>query len=420
MGSTVILGAGIAGLGVACASGFQYPIYEKNAYVGGLCHSFQIEGFTFDTAVHLSFTKDSMVKELFLKAPHYTYRPYPVNWYQNHWIKHPIQNNLHSLPPEERVKAIKSFIERPDKAKFTNFKAWLTYQFGSYISEHFSEIYNKKYWCEDLERLGTEWVGNRLYQPSLEDILLGAFTEDTPNTYYASEMRYPKAGGFEAFLSQLEQRATISLNKEVVRVNGKKRELTFSDGEHITYEKVFSSIPLPDLLRMTEDVPPEILSALDELNHTGVILISVGFNKPDITENIWFYIYDTDILTSRVYSPSNKSKANVPEGCSSLQFEIYYNARKGCPWTEQECTDNVRYALKKMHLAKEEDILFTDYRIQPYGNVIMYPENRRNVETIHQFLQKFGIVPIGRFGEWDYLWSDQAFLSGYEKVRENG
>jgi len=37
---------------------------------------------------------------------------------------------------------------------------------------------------------------------------------------------------------------------------------------------------------------------------------------------------------------------------------------------------------------------------------------------VHGFLKDHGIVPIGRFGEWDYLWSDQALLSGLKGTRE--
>lgn len=36
------------------------------------------------------------------------------------------------------------------------------------------------------------------------------------------------------------------------------------------------------------------------------------------------YIYDEDIKSARINSPSIKSPNNVPEGCSSMQFEIYH------------------------------------------------------------------------------------------------
>ena len=37
-------------------------------------------------------------------------------------------------------------------------------------------------------------------------------------------------------------------------------------------------------------------------------------------------------------------------------------------------------------------------------------EERRN--TVREWVESQGIALAGRFGEWDYLWSNQAFMSG--------
>lgn len=52
--------------------------------------------------------------------------------------------------------------------------------------------------AKDLEKI---WVGNRVYQPSMKEILEGMNTSETPIAYYAKEMRYPKVGGFKKVLS---------------------------------------------------------------------------------------------------------------------------------------------------------------------------------------------------------------------------
>lgn len=61
--------------------------------------------------------------------------------------------------------------------------------------------YTKKYWGVEAKDLETKWVGNRVYQPSMKEILEGMNSSETPITYYAKEMRYPKVGGFKKFLS---------------------------------------------------------------------------------------------------------------------------------------------------------------------------------------------------------------------------
>jgi hypothetical protein len=36
-----------------------------------------------------------------------------------------------------------------------------------------------------------------------------------------------------------------------------------------------------------------------------------------------------------------------------------------------------------------------------------------NRQIVIDYLNSMNIKSIGRFGEWDYLWSNQSFMSGY-------
>lgn len=426
MSENIILGAGIAGLGAAYASGFQYPIYESTGHAGGLCSGFEIQGFQFDRAVHLSFTESDIVRGVFDITPHYCYHPYPRSWYYDRWIKHPVQNNLNALPVEKRVSAIEGFVKRPHNIEPANFKDWNISRYGRFISEEFVFPYNSKYWCESLEKIGVSWIGNRLYQPSLAEVLTGSYIEDTENTYYAKEMRYPIHGGFEAFLSETIQNSKLIYRKHVSQIDGKSKTVYFSDGTKIYYQTAFSSIPLVEMSGILKDAPIEVRQASQMLNYTGVVLVSVGLRGEKVLDDIWFYIYDKDIWAARVYSPSNKSPNNAPQGYSSLQFEIYFNGRTPPP-AKEECIQNIKYALKRLAehgaicIDIDRDIVFMDCRVQNYGNIIMYPNNEAKSQTIKDYLKSIDVIPIGRFGEWKYFWSDQAFLSGYNnvKMREN-
>jgi protoporphyrinogen oxidase len=83
---------------------------------------------------------------------------------------------------------------------------------------------------------------------------------------------------------------------------------------------------------------------------------------------LWFYIYDEDIMAARVNSPSIKSKENVPPGCSSMQFEIYHHPEEII--NREALIENTIQGIRKMNLCHEDDILFVDYRLLPYGNVL--------------------------------------------------
>ena len=65
-------------------------------------------------------------------------------------------------------------------------------------------------------------------------------------------------------------------------------------------------------------------------------------------------------------------------------------------------------------------ILFMQCKYIKYANIIFYPDTEMVAKNIRDELYKLNIIPIGRFGEWKYFWSDQAFLSGYQAAsKEN-
>jgi len=110
-----------------------------------------------------------------------------------------------------------------------------------------------------------------------------------------------------------------------------------------------------------------------------------------------------------VYSPSLKSPDNAPEGCSSLQLEIYCEKDK---YTKEELLAGSVDKLIEQGVIRKEDILFIDVRFEPYANVIFDHNIYEARKIVRNYLASIGIETIGRFGEWDYLWSDQALYSG--------
>jgi len=412
----MILGAGIAGLGAALKAREtkrDYTVFETNKRAGGLLDNFVVEGFRFDNAVHLSFATEPKVREIFDRTDYYTHPPDAWNFYDGKWLKHPVQNNLFPLAASQKTSLIKSFLERPDSIS-DSYESWLRHQYGDLFAQSFPIPYTKKYWDTEASELSTTWVGNRMRRAELEEILYGAFSSDTPNHYYANEMRYPKRGGYRAFIENLIDEAKIEYSHQACLVDPIKKKVQFTNGKTIGYQTLISSVPLPVLTSMSNEVPDQIREAAGTLEATSIDLISVGFNKI-IPRHLWFYIYDEDILASRVYSPSIKSPDNAPVGCSSLQFEVYSRGTQS-NYEPRQLRENVVYALKKMQLASERDILFLHHKHIAYGNVIFDKGMEGRRDLVRSFFSDHQISTIGRFGEWDYLWSNQSFLSGYSSI----
>lgn len=412
----LILGAGIAGLGASYAlnqRGEKSILLEKDDTYGGLCSCFQIQGFRFDRFIHLSFSTIEEVNNIFSQVDGGFYRhiPNPSNIYKGKWIKHPAQNNLYVLDEEEKRLVIEDFKKRPNAstADVNNYEDWLRLQFGDYFAEHFPMVYTRKYWMKEACELRTEWAGKRIYQPSLEEVIAGSKAEDDRITYYAKEMRYPKTGGYKHFLSILAEEADIRYKSEVRHINPLEQKVETSEGQVYSYNRLISSIPLPELVPMIDNVPEEVKEAVSKLEATCGYHVSIALKTKNIPPYLWWYIYDEDNLASRVYSPSMKSPDNAPEGCSSLQMEVY--CKEG-EYTEAELLDKTVGKLVEQGIIGKNDILFTHIGFEKYANIIFTEPIYEARKVVRDYLSSIGIETIGRFGEWDYLWSDQSLRSG--------
>ena len=414
---TVILGSGIAGISAGYhleKSAEKVVIYEKNNDWGGLCGNFTIDGFRFDKFVHFTFTDDPYIKGIFEKSsPLYDHPSISYNYYNGYWLKHPAQNNLAPLPTEEKVNIITDFINRKQIPieEIKDYAQWLEVQYGNYFAHNFPFKYTRKYWGLEANELETKWVGNRMYSPDLSQVLRGSYEVQDETFYYTKYMRYPKKGGFRSILDDCRKGLDIRFNKEVVKINPKEKIVTFKDGTSEKYERLISSLPLPEIVNMIDDIPKEVVEAGKNLHNTCGYMVSLGFKRADVAKRLWFYIYDEDILSSRVYSPSMKSPDNVPEGCSSLQAEVFFDCKAQIP-NEETVLNNTIDKLVKMGLFKEDEIVVKDIRFEKYANVTFDKDIYKNRQIVLDYLKEQNIESIGRFGKWEYMWTFQAFEDG--------
>ena len=442
---TVILGSGIAGISAGYhleKSGENVVIYEKDSDWGGLCGNFTIDGFRFDRFVHFTFAPDEYIKNIFKESVELIeHVPFPSNYYKGIWIRHPAQNNLAPLSSEEKTDIIYDFVNRIEKPvdEIQDYGEWLRVQYGNYFAENFPFKYTRKYWGVEPKELETKWVGQRMYTPDLKQVLKGSFETQDECFYYSKVMKYPKKGGFRSILNKCREGLDIRFNKKVIKINPQEKIVTFKDGTSTKYTRLISSLPLPEIVKMIDGIPPEVKEAGQKLMYTSGYMVSLGFKRPDVAKHLWFYIYDEDILPARVYSPNLKSADNVPEGCSSLQAEIFFansGALENCPplaggpksvisrrgffnpQTPPEIIlEKTIESLISMGLFKEEDLVVKDIRFEKYANVIFDKDIYKNRATVLDYLNIVGIESIGRFGKWEYFWTHQAFDDGRKVLK---
>ncbi len=402
------------------AEGMTPVMYDKNGYHGGHTASFRHNGgFLFDQGPHISFTKDPRIQDLFADSVDQRYETVQItlnNYWRGYWPLHPVQLHLHGLPEDVIVKVISDFVEERQAAErpIRNYADWLLSSFGRSFAELFPMQYTRKYHLTTAENMSTDWLGPRIYRPSLEEVLRGALSPSAPHVHYITHFRYPTEGGFVSYLKKLLPLGNLKLGHELVSIDPRARELGFSNGVVTNYDALVSSVPLPDLIRLIQGAPQDVVDAARRLACSTCVLVNVGVNRQDLSSAHMTYFYDEDICFTRLSFPHMLSVNNVPPGTGSIQAEVYFSSKykpfTGSPddWIEPVIRD-----LRRCGLLREDDkILFRNAMLLRYANVIFDLERADALKTVHGYLDDLGIAYCGRYGDWGYMWTDESFKSG--------
>jgi len=419
----VVLGTGMAGFGAAYrlhAEGITPVMYDKNSYHGGHTASFRFEsGFLFDLGPHISFSKDPRIQALLAESVDQQFETIQIslnNYWRGYWPKHPVQLHLQGLPEDTIIKVINDFVEsrQAPEQPIKNYADWLLASFGRTFAEQFPMQYTRKYHLTPAENMSTDWLGPRIYRPSLEEVLRGAISPAAPNVHYITHFRYPKEGGFVNYLKKFVPLGNLNLNHEVVSIDPKAREVRFSNGHVTNYDGLVSSVPLPELIRMIKGAPQDVVDASQLLACSTCVLVNIGVNREDISNAHMTYFYDEDICFTRLGFPHMLTSRNAPPGTGNIQAEIYFSQKykplTGSPddWIEPVIRD-----LRKCGLLRENDqILFRNAMMLKYANVIFDLDRASALKTVHAYLDDLGIGYCGRYGDWGYMWTDESFKSG--------
>jgi len=285
------------------------------------------------TLVHISPSpKDPRIQELFAESVDQQFETIQIslnNYWRGYWPKHPVQLHLHGMPDDLVVKVISDFVEErqaPERL-IKNYADWLLASFGRTFAEQFPMQYTRKYHLTTAENMSIDWLGPRIYRPSLEEVLRGAISPSSPHVHYITHFRYPKNGGFESYLKKFIPLGNLKLNHELASIDPRTRELTFSNGLVTRYDSLISSVALPDLIQMIQGAPKEVLDAAGRLACSTVVLVNIGVNRENLSNAHMTYFYDEDICFTRLGFPHMLSATNAPAGMGSIQAEVYFSEK---------------------------------------------------------------------------------------------
>lgn len=421
----LILGAGLSGLSAAWhlqRLGIDCQILEKEAEVGGLCRSKEINGsgFTFDSSGHLLHFKNNYALRLVKKLVGKNL----IRHKRNAWIysygkftRYPFQANLYGLPKQVVKECLLEFLKThhnglKTKGNNLSFRRWINNTFGRGIASHFMIPYNTKFWTVSLDELTCEWIDGFIPIPTLNQIVEGTIKESRQNLGYNAFFWYPAKGGIstisQAFANQIINifkgcKATkIDLESKTIRINGNEKE---------RFDFLISTIPLPELRRLLCGLPERIDAALKNLKWNSIFNLNIGIDRA--LDNSWHWIYfpEKEFSFFRVGFPQNFSPYLTPSGRGSIYIEVSYSLNK--PVNKNNIFLRVKKDLRKAGILSRDDrICLEDTNDIKYGYPIYDVNYRNSRERILSFLSDNNIIPCGRYGSWRYMSMEDVILDG--------
>ncbi len=267
------------------------------------------------------------------------------------------------------------------------------------------------------EKLTCEWLDGFIPVPSAKEIVEGAMGESRRQFGYNANFYYPKRGGIAELPSAMaSQVKNIFTNCGVRKIDIKGKYIELSSGEKEHFDYLISSLPLPELARITNGMPESARFQLKKLKWNSIFNLNLGINRKDHLGRHWVYFPQKEICFFRVGFPHNFSSALIPAGKSSLYCEVSYS--QGKPIDKTHILSRIKKDLEKTGVLRKSDrVSAQDINDIKYGYPIYDHNYRKARRVILGALSENNIIACGRYGSWQYMSMEDSILDG-KKVLE--
>ncbi len=432
----LILGAGPTGLGAAWhlqqLGRSDWQLLEATSQAGGLAASFVDDGgFTWDIGGHVQFSHyeyfDHAMLE-FLGADGWLHHQRESwVWIRDRFVPYPFQNNIRRLPPEDLDKCLQGLVEitRHPRTRPTNFGQWIDAMFGPGLAEVFMRPYNFKVWGFPPEMMNAAWVGERVATTDLGRVLRNlVLGRDDLSWGPNNTFQFPKHGGTGAIWRACAARLPadrLQFNTRVERVDVGRHTVHTADGRTFGYDRLISTLPLRELLRLSGQVQFNE-TAERGLLYSGSNIFGIGLRgKPrdELATKCWMYFPEDNCPFYRVTVFSNYSPQNVPDPAKywSLMAEVSESPHK--PVDHSRLQEQViEGALATRLIERREDIVSTWSYRAPFGYPTPGLHRDEALGELLPYFERQHIYSRGRFGAWKYEVSNQdhSFMQGVEVI----
>lgn len=424
--SSIIIGAGITGLAAGLKN--RYVIYEANDNIGGLCMSYYIDlngdvrfnrivqdSFRFEIGGgHWIFGADNNISDFlssFIKAIKYERKSAVYMPDIDLFIPYPLQNNLIYLPEEIKNKALNEILKSEFRSVNT-MADWLEISFGKTLCELFFYPFHDLYTAGLFKKIAPQ---DQFKTPVDKNLIFRGAREKTPSVGYNATFIYPE-NGLDDLIRKMAEKCAINLNRKVVKVNVENKELYFENGESLKYEKLISTMPLNELVKISD-----ILIDEPFLPYTSVLVINIGAKRgAKCPEYHWIYCNKSKSGFHRVGFYSNVDKSFLPKSLreSNDYVSIYVEkaflgGSKPGPAEIQSICNNVVNELKEWKFIDEVQVV--DPTWIEYAYTWEWPGSNFRNKAIEKLKTK-NIISTGRYGKWKFQGIAESIKDGLNEL----
>jgi protoporphyrinogen oxidase len=395
--TTVVIGAGVSGLGFANwwrerRPGDPVVVLEGEAEPGGYCRTVVQAGFVWDYSGHFFHFKHPEI-EAWLRARMPGQEVRTVERvakirYAGRDIDFPFQKHIHQLPLDEFLECLTELYFRPE-GPAASFGEMLYRRLGRGITEKFLRPYNEKLYALSLDRLDPDAMGRFFPHADIGDIIANMRPGQRSHGYNAT-FTYPAGGAIQYIHALMRDLPAVSCSEPAIAIDLAKK-LVRTPKREIAYDRVVSSAPLPALARICG-----IAHDATAFTSNQVHVFNLGFDRKGERGIHWMYFPDPAISFYRVgwYD-------NILDG-DRMSLYVEIGAPHGAPFDVAAQRARVLADLSREGIVRDHQLVAEHHVVLDPAYVHITKGSLAETARLREALAAQDVYSVGRYGAWTY------------------